>query len=235
MGIYSINNKANGKRYIGSAVNIGNRWRLHLHQLRHNKHHSIHLQRAFNAYGEENFEIETLRAIDEKTQLVVEEQNYINLHKSYDPLFGYNICSQANSSLGIKRSVAFKEKCRQSKLGPKNSRYGVKLSEETKKKCSLAKSGSNNPMYGKKLSEETKRKIKESLLKNNDGNYPNKGRIGRLCKSSKPILQCKNNQIIKQWDCAADAARELGVSSAHISEVANGKRKSAHGYSWRFV
>lgn len=42
-GIYSILNLTNGKRYVGSSVNLYGRLNEHLYNLRHNKAHNKHL------------------------------------------------------------------------------------------------------------------------------------------------------------------------------------------------
>lgn len=58
--IYIIKNIVNNKLYIGCAIDfISRKWR-HSTDLRNNKHHNIHLQRAWNEYGESNFSFEIL-------------------------------------------------------------------------------------------------------------------------------------------------------------------------------
>lgn len=59
-GIYKIQNTANGKRYIGSAASFTGRFYAHKHLLRKGKHHSRHLQRAWNKHGEQAFEFTPL-------------------------------------------------------------------------------------------------------------------------------------------------------------------------------
>lgn len=58
--IYCIKNILNNKVYIGSSVNFNKRKNLHLHYLKNNKHHSNHLQKAWNKYGKENFVFEII-------------------------------------------------------------------------------------------------------------------------------------------------------------------------------
>lgn len=41
--------------------------------------------------------------------------------------------------------------------------------------------------------------------------------------------------FIKEWDCEADAARETGTSSAHISSCCKGKRRSTGGFLWSYT
>ena len=54
-GIYLIVNLVNGKRYIGSSVDIYNRLHDHLSNLKHNRAHNAHLQAAWNKYGDKAF------------------------------------------------------------------------------------------------------------------------------------------------------------------------------------
>jgi group I intron endonuclease len=56
-GIYKILNKINGKYYVGSAKNIYDRWSDHKKDLKKSRHHNRHLQRAWDKYGKENFEL----------------------------------------------------------------------------------------------------------------------------------------------------------------------------------
>ena len=48
-------NTVNDKRYVGSAVNFGARWKEHRHVLKRGTHHSCHLQNAWVKHGEDAF------------------------------------------------------------------------------------------------------------------------------------------------------------------------------------
>ena len=63
-GIYSITNTENGKRYIGSSVNIPKRWNLHRWRLDKGEHHSPHLQNSWKKRGAEAFKFEVLLKCD---------------------------------------------------------------------------------------------------------------------------------------------------------------------------
>lgn len=54
---------------------------------------------------------------------------------------------------------------------------------------------------------------------------------------SKPVLQIDKttSEVIREWECAADAWRELRINVSHISECCNGNRKSAGGFKWKFA
>lgn len=163
-GIYRITNKANGKIYIGSAVNFSQRWGMHLHQLRKGTHHSVMLQRAFNKYGEESFLFEKI-LLCEKSDLIFYEQIKLDDEKPYDPLIGYNICATAGSSIGVKMSDTNIQLMKDRLKGNQHT-LNYKHSEEAKANMSLARIGNKNSVghknwLGKKHSEETKKKFSE--------------------------------------------------------------------------
>jgi group I intron endonuclease len=152
-GIYYITNKVNGHKYVGSSVDIEKRWIDHKCALKGGRHHSIYLQRAWDKYGEENFEFKIMAYTDPDKAVVLEDfilQNFFDR-------FEYNIAEGAPASmLGRHLSEEHKQKISKSHIGKHRS-------EETKRKISKAQSGENNYWYGKHRSEETKRKMSESL------------------------------------------------------------------------
>ena len=58
IGIYKIENKVNGKIYVGQSIDIDTRWYNHRNELNGNRHYNEHLQNAWNKYGEDNFSIQ---------------------------------------------------------------------------------------------------------------------------------------------------------------------------------
>ena len=99
IGIYQIENTENDKIYVGSAINIQGRWRVHKSDLNRNQHHSSYLQRAWNKYGSNSFKFTVLEAISDKSLLIKTEQKYIDFM-----LPEYNMCKFAGSQLGFKNS-----------------------------------------------------------------------------------------------------------------------------------
>lgn len=93
--IYKILNKVNGKFYIGSTVNIKNRKYQHIHLLKKGKHQNNILQRAWNKYGEENFEFIILEDDIKKEKQFEKEQEYFAILNPFPPN-GYNIATIAN-------------------------------------------------------------------------------------------------------------------------------------------
>jgi group I intron endonuclease len=121
-----------GRCYVGSATSFDARRRRHLHDLRHNKHHSIKLQRAWNKYGEECFVFEVLEWC-EKSDLVKREQFWLD---TLQPVF--NIELIARSSLGRKHSEETRFKL---SIIAAHIQKGRKHSNESRLKRSLALRG----------------------------------------------------------------------------------------------
>lgn len=201
-GIYQIQNQVNGKRYIGSALNIIRRWRQHLSQLRRGRHSNQHLQRAFYSHGQNAFVFSLLEQVEDSLQLILREQYYLDTF-----LPEYNISPTAGSQLGFrpnaetraKLSIAqmgkrhsaetrqkmskaqkgrlfskeHRRKLSEAQKGKRNHNYGKHPSGETLRKLSEATKGERNPFYGKHHSKETRRKLSEA---NRGKRHPNYGK-----------------------------------------------------------
>ena len=251
-GIYQIVNQVNGKRYIGSAVDIYGRKRVHFSELKNNKHHCYHLQHSYNKYGKENFKFETILHCS-KEHLIFFEQKHIDKYNFNKEL--YNIRKIANSNLGTVLSEETKNKI-------SKKAKGRKASKETKEKLSKMRMGSGNNMFGKpsamkgkKHSEETKRKIGESQRGEKNHNYGKKasketrekmsevrkgkyyGKKGKENSRAKAVFQIDKDslKIVKKWECIADIKRELGIDHCGISNVCHGRNKTTGGFIWAFT
>lgn len=102
-GIYEILNTVNGKRYIGHARKFSKRWKEHVGRLTKGKHHSRHLQAAWDKYGEAAFKFRIiLTCAPTKEMLLFYEQQLIDKAQPE-----YNIARIAGSTLGTKRTPEF--------------------------------------------------------------------------------------------------------------------------------
>ena len=59
------------------------------------------------------------------------------------------------------------------------------------------------------------------------------GKAKRCCKAVKQLDF--DGVLIKTWEGAREASRELSIQYKNISACCRGKRKSAGGYIWRFA
>jgi group I intron endonuclease len=123
-GIYKILNKANGKFYIGSAIDFTLRWAQHKYLLRLNNHDSSLLQNTWNKYGEDAFEF-TIIEHCEKEKTLEREQFWLDWTKCYNREIGYNFRKNAHSNLGVKWTEEHKAKISASKRGIEQSREAV--------------------------------------------------------------------------------------------------------------
>lgn len=148
-GIYRFLNWVNGKMYVGSAVNIKNRNKNHLIELKLNRHFNRYLQSAWNKYGAENFIFEILELVENKENLKIREQFYIDKFNSSNREFGYNLAPIASSPLGVKHTVEDIAKAVE-------GRKGYRHSDETKLRIAISNTGKTHTL-------ETKAKLTKSL------------------------------------------------------------------------
>ena len=109
-GIYMILNTYNNKCYIGSTKNFYTRKQKHFRLLVLNKHHSNHLQKAYNKYGKDKFTFIILEEC-EIEKLLEKEVFWINLKNSLDPRYGYNVAiPKRNENLKLREDTILKLK-----------------------------------------------------------------------------------------------------------------------------
>ena len=88
-GIYKIENKINGKIYIGQSLNIEERWKDHrnIGFNSNNKNYNYPLYKAFRKYGIDNFNFSIVEECSQK-ELNIKEIYWIKYYNSYCD--GYN-------------------------------------------------------------------------------------------------------------------------------------------------
>lgn len=139
-GIYLWVNKKNGKSYVGSAVNLANRFYAY-YNLKYTLKSAMAISRALLKYGHSEFSLHILEYC-EVHNVLEREQYYLDLI-----LPEYNILKKAGSSLGYRHTeetlVKFKERkhSEESRLRIGSSRIGMALNEETRMKISSSLKG----------------------------------------------------------------------------------------------
>lgn len=204
-GIYEIRNIKNGRRYVGSAVNVSKRWREHLRQLEEGKHHSRFMQRCWNKSGGDNFIFRVILACDVE-HLIFYEQRAIN---AINPR--YNLNKIAGSMLGHKHSL------------------------KSRKKMSASRPKDFSPMTGKSHTAESRRKISESKKGKKQCPDAVRRRADSLRKlkgkqNAKKFTEDQVRQIRKRCESGEKnivIAREYGVSDSVICEI-----KKRRAYRW---
>jgi group I intron endonuclease len=109
IGVYSVGNKINDKKYIGSTTcktGFIGRWSEHLGDLRKNNHHCAHLQNHVNKYGIESLSFSIL-------EIVINPEDCRKREKYWIDYYGFkntfNISKETDISIAGPTHVLFKE------------------------------------------------------------------------------------------------------------------------------
>lgn len=233
--IYGIKNLVNNKIYIGKSTNIKIRKKSHENSFIRKQAVNIHLQRAVDKYGIENFEFIVLEEvclenIDDK------EKYWINYFKSYDEKFGYN---KTMGGDGGKLTLEIKLKI--SKTSPNRKViyqfdsngnlvkkwHGVRdierelnfLSSTISKACSV--DTNNNSAYGFYWSYS-------EYLNNLSG-------IGQENNRLQIQQFSLEGELIKTWDSISLAAKETNSSKSSIIRCCKNKQKTCNNFIWKYL
>jgi group I intron endonuclease len=205
-GIYKIVNKINGKYYIGSTKNFILRWeRDHKPSLRKGNHHNIHLQHAWDKYGEIAFEFLVLEKVSNDNLLII-EQKYLDVLKK-DKESGkdthYNISYIAGR---IEHTDEVLERMKRyacnrtdiHKQNLKNSR--LNLSELTKEKIKKATSESNKNRVWKEESKMKLSKLMKCLISSDKYKNFRDSRVGRIVsdETRKKLSLCSKGKTLSE-------------------------------------
>lgn len=213
-GVYIIRNIVTGKYYVGSSVNIENRWAGHIKSLESNSHNNQYLQNAWNKYGKDNFVFEILEIVDNRDLLRDRETYYLQSMKCTDKDVGYNMIDNANIGLGVSASDEVRAKISCACSGIKNGHYGKAHSEETKQRISKLKKSKAEEIrlanIQKWIDEKHKCEICGIVMVSKYGS-------GRFC--SKQCMQ-RHSSIIRQ------GVKHSDEHNRKVSESLRGKRFS---------
>lgn len=185
-GIYGIQNIITKKIYIGSTINLYNRWSVHISDLKLEKHYNTKLQEDFNTYGEKNFKVIQLEEVWLEEFLLERENYWIFYYKDNC----YNTFNADHSTIvdeQFRKNCSERFKSENNPMrkynidfsGEKNPHYGKKHSEETLKLLSSLKKGENNPVYGKIRVNDGK-KVWTIFPEEFDASHMIKGQLKRL-------------------------------------------------------
>lgn len=95
-GVYYIEHKVSGKKYIGSSSDLKKRFQTHRRQLRKGTHANIKLQRSWDKYGEAAFAFAILE-LAKPRELLGREQFWLDRFDSAK--YGFNIATIAGTPM----------------------------------------------------------------------------------------------------------------------------------------
>lgn len=212
IGIYSITNIINNKKYIGYSIDIARRWQTHKRDLKNNKHENEHLQNAYNLYGEDSFVYEIIEECKEN-QLKEHEKYWIKYYNSKEN--GYNMSDGGDGILNPPEDV--RKKISEGLKGSKNGMYGVHLT------------GEKNGMYGKHHTEETKKILSEQA----------KQRIGAKSNRARKV-QASTGEIFDtmieaaQWAGCKDSS-SIGKACKGTTKTAGKHPITGERVGWKYI
>ena len=210
--IYKITNDINNKIYIGKTCNSLNiRFQQHLLAAKKDGIKNRPLYKAINKYGQQHFHISLVEECSD-TQLEIREQYWINYYNSYHN--GYN------ATLGGDGKILYDH----DKIKHRLLFYPYPKDVANEFGCSV----------------DLVRAIAKQY------NIPIKNKGSENFETNKKIIKqyTKDNKFIQSFSSTVEAAEwcfknkkcktlNSGVRG-HIADVANGKRKTAYGYIWKY-
>ena len=209
-GIYMITCTANGRIYIGSTFDIRARWLKHRRQLRAGTHHNLHLQRAWDKYGEQGFSFEVLEFVM-SFALLEKEQGWLDKLKPFGNR-GFNLSKVAGAPMkGKHHSNETKAKLSASSKGRSawnkgipSARKGVKMDIDAVERMAATKRG--RPLSLQALAAASEVNAKEYILTNPDGIEMCIKDLGRFCRehglNSSGVYHIVNkNKTYRGWKC----------------------------------
>lgn len=246
-GIYCIENKANGKKYVGKSIDIKKRWNNHIAQLRNNSHPNEYLQRSWNKYGEEMFDFCVLEVCESEI-LNDREKYWIDYYDSF--LNGYNLTLGGDGGNTISKYTEAQLEAYKAKKKSIHSKTALKGEETSASKLNNSQvveiidmllSGGYIVDIAKKYNVSCSTIY--DIRVHNTWNSLTKDIV--FPHTSKRCLKGIKGKAVAQYDLfgnyidtyisAREAEKITGCSYKHISSVCNGKRKTCGGYLWRFV
>jgi group I intron endonuclease len=217
--VYVLRNKITGKTYVGQTKKqIEKRLKQHFGRTQY-------IDRALKKHGIDSFDIEAEENIPDDLLNFI-EVSMIESYGSFSPN-GYNLTKGG----GIYDTLS---------NHPNREEITKKLSESHMgKKGYWTGKHRDREMMERMWALSRKKQTPEFIKKRSDGMIGHSVSIETRHKLSLafaiPISQfSKSGELVKSWKSGQQIKRELGFESGHISQVCNGKRKTAYGFVWQF-
>lgn len=195
VGIYALRNRANGKIYVGSSVEVPARLAQHRFALLHKKHKRKELQGDFNKYGIEKFEVVFLEKVTGSLiDLGRAEQKWLDHFKATDPRHGY---------------------CRAIRTLPRSSRFGLVVTEESRaKQRKAARKRWSDPKERKKASARRRKFYRDHPEAAEAHSRRMKGRTSprKGAKLTKKQVEALRQRVVRHYRDHPEIKRKIARS-----------------------
>lgn len=234
--IYKYTNVANGKVYIGQTCkSLEERAQAN----GHNYYECRRFYVAIQKYLWSSFIPEVLEIVETVDEANEREIYYINLYKSTDERYGYNLAfggdnkemlPETKALISAKAKERYTDKTR-------NPMFGKKHTKEALEKQSIKKRGENNPMYGtvwtdiQRMNSGTRGKH----LNLSDGQRRVLAeRIRKIGKTTglKPVRCIEDNLVFRS---ITEASKHYGVSISTLCGHLRGTQKSCRNRHFEYI
>lgn len=230
----------NGKIYIGQTINKKQR-KYHYNSGSYKEQVKLwYSTQKYNWNPANTFEIiEECLCGENKCFLNEREKYWIKYYDSYNN--GLNCNEGGHGNLGYKPTLETRKKMSVSALKTSKERSirtktlftGIKQSEESNKKRS-------ERLKGIKRSDVFKNKMskirKENPMSVDSINKMKQTKTGVKSKKRKRVKQLDDNgNLIKIWEYAGEAEKNLNICRGKISAVCLGKKNKVGGFKWEYI
>lgn len=211
--IYKIENKINGKIYIGKTLKtIEERWREHCKDFQRERCEKRPLYSAMNKYGIENFIVKEVEQCEESV-LSEREKYWIEYYGSFK--YGYNATIGGDGKPYIDRNLVIK------------TYQEIEVMQRVADLLNISV-------------DSVKNILKENNIKIHSYKEINKKLYGKAV-----MMLSLTGEPQKVFDSLSEAAiflneerkqnSEIRGITCHISQVCEGKRKTAYNHKWKWL
>lgn len=236
--IYGILNTETQKWYIGSTMDVHDRFVRHVSMLRTGHHHSQKLQRSFDKYGIDSFEIQILYEFkngESAEEMLLKEEEYISLYESY--VNGYNMTDVCRTPGTFSMSEESKLKAKQShfksvisidRITGKFERQFSSITEAadyysgSTSNISQVCKGQLSYAYGKVFVYSDDYDVDkdyrvEHHAKGKHYSEEHRMKMAKSCHRCKPIVKCdEDGNVIGEYFSRSEAERQNGLKKEYL-------------------
>lgn len=249
IGVYLIKNTLTDTAYVGSSVNIKTRWTVHKSSLRGGYHANVHLQRAWNKYGEQAFQFVVLELCSVETLREI-EQKWLDFHRKESKVYNMAI-NTSDPMTGRVSSEETRQKISRALTGLKRTERECRIIGERSARdypAFVHVSGDTIPA-GRNLSKLCRNKGFSLLAMKQVVRGVNKSHDGWMLKSRAihqpdgtwtidkgsradfyPAFIHSTGEIIPAGKNLAQLCHKRGLSRPHMYSVKNGQRPTCQGW-----
>ena len=207
ISVYFISHKPSKRFYVGQSSKTTTRLANHRNMLKRGDHHCIHLQRAWDMYGESEFDFIRFQSFETKAEAMKAEQALLDKYFSTGVLF--NSASSNDPRIGIQWATT----------------------KEARKRTSVTRSKA--PHLLEQLSNARKNAFTPEAIAKRVANTKKNGNSFSTRRMAVRAINCANGDRFS-FASMSEAASMTGASRGNIYSCCNGKRRIVNGFVFTY-